>query len=77
MSGGVGNSRQVIGGAIGGGMRTRRGGWKVERMSRSEQEWRSEQKWMGEWKQLGDLRGGWKLSGEQTGEWTYWTNTEG
>ena len=42
-----------------------RGRWKVEGMPRSEQ------KWMGEWKWLGNLSSGWKLSGEQTGEWTY------
>ena len=46
-------------------------------MPRSEQECRSEQKWMGEWKQLGDLRGGWKLLGEQTGERTYQMDAEG
>ena len=54
-----------------------RGGWKVERMPRSEQEWRSEQKWMGEQKWSGNLRGGQKLSGEQTGEQTYRTDVDG
>ena len=77
MSRGAGKSRQAIGGVIGGGTRTWRGGWKVERMPRSGQECRSEQKWMGEWKWLGDLRGRWKLSGKWTGEWMYQTNTEG
>ena len=54
-----------------------RGRWKVERMPRSEQGCRSEQKWMGEWKQLGNLRGGQKLLGKWTGEWTYQTNAGG
>ena len=54
-----------------------RGGQKVERTPRSEQECQSEQKWMGERRQSGDLSGGWKLSGEQTGKRTYWTDTEG
>ena len=57
MSGGVCNSGQVIGGAIGGSAQTRRGGQKVEQMPRSEQEWRSGWKWLGEWKWLGDWRG--------------------
>ena len=77
MSRGGGESGQVIGGVIGGGKRTQRGGWKVESTPRSEQECRSKQKWMGEWKRSGGLRGGQKLLGEQTGEWTYWMNTEG
>ena len=77
MSGGVGKSRQVIRGVIGGSMQTQRGGQKVERMPRSEQKCKSEQKWMGEQKWSGDLRGGQKLSGEWTGEWTYWMNVEG
>ena len=70
MSGGVGKSRQVIRGVIGGGAQMQRGRQKFERMPRSEQECRSEQKWMGEQKQSGDLRGRWKLSGKWTGEWT-------
>ena len=54
MSGGVGESGQVIRGALGGSMQRWRGGQKVERMPRSEQECRSEQKWMGEQKRSGD-----------------------
>ena len=73
MSGGACNSGQVIGGAIGGSARMWRGGQKVERMPRSEQECRSEQKWMGEQKQSGDLSSRQKLSGE----WTYQMNMEG
>ena len=71
MSGGVGNSGQVIGGVIRGSAQTQRGGWKVERMPRSEQ------KWMGEWKRSGDQRGRWKLSGEWTGEQMYQMSVEG
>ena len=52
MSGGVGRSGQASGGVSGGGAQMQRGGWKVEQMPRSEQEWRSEWKW------LGDQRGG-------------------
>ena len=77
MSGGVGNSGQVIGGAIGGSTRMRRGRQKVEGMLRSEQECRSEQKWMGARKRLGDLSGGRKLSEERTGERTYRTDAAG
>ena len=54
-----------------------RGGQKVERMPRSGQECQSEQKWLGVQKWLGDLSGGRKLSGEQTGERTYRTDAEG
>ena len=77
MSGGACDSRQVIGGAIGGSAQMRRGRQKVKGTPRSEQECQSEQKWMDEWKQSGDLSGGRKLSGERTGEWTYRTNVEG
>ena len=62
---------QVIRGVIGGSTQMQRGRWKVERMPRSEQKWMGEQKW------LGDLRGRWKLSGEQTGEQMYQMNVEG
>ena len=48
-----------------------------ERTPRSEQECWSEQKWMGARKRSGDLSGGRKLSGERTGEWTYWTDAAG
>ena len=58
MSGGGGDSGQAIGGAIGGSTQTQRGGQKVERMPRSEQECQSEQKWMGEQKWLGNLSSG-------------------
>ena len=71
MSRGVGNSGQVIRGVIRGGAQMWRGGCKVERMPRSEQEYRSEQK------QSGDLRGGQKLLGKQTGKQTYQMNVEG
>ena len=54
-----------------------RGKQMVERTPRSEQECRSEQKWMDERKRSGDLRGRWKLLGEQTGEQTYQTNVKG
>ena len=77
MSRGVCNSGQVIRGAIGGSAQTQRGGRKVKGMPRSEQECWSEQKWMGEQKRSGDLGSGWRLSGEQTGEWTYRTDAEG
>ena len=77
MSGGACDSGQVIGGAIGGSARTRRGGWKVEGTPRSEQECQSEQKWMGAQKQSGDLSGGQTLSGEWTGKRTYWMDTAG
>ena len=77
MSRGAGDSRQVIGGAIGGSAQMQRGGQKVERMPRSEQECRSEQKWMGERKWSGDLSSGQKLLGEWTGEQMYRTNADG
>ena len=77
MSGGTCDSGQVIGGVIGDSAQMQRGGWKVEGMPRSEQECWREQKWMGEQKQLGDLNSGWKLLGERTGEWMYWTDMEG
>ena len=77
MSRGAGDSGQAIGGAIGGSTQMWRCRRKVERTPRSEQECWSEQKWMGEWKRLGNLSSGWKLLGEQTGEWMYWTNAEG
>ena len=77
MSGGVGESGQVIGGAIRGSTQMQRGRQKVERMPRSEQECWSEQKWMGERKWLGNLSGGRKLSGKRTGEWMYWMDMEG
>ena len=77
MSGGVCDSGQVIGGAIGGSTQTQRGGRKAEGTPRSEQECRSEQKWMGEWKWSGDLSSTQKLSGEQTGEQTYRMDAEG
>ena len=67
MSGGACNSRQAIGGSA----RARRGRQKVEGTPRSEQECWSEQKWMGARKRSGDLSGGWKLSGERTGERMY------
>ena len=51
-----------------------RGGQKVEGTPRSEQECRSEQKWMGARKRSGDLSGGRKLLGEQTGEQMYRTD---
>ena len=90
MSRGVGNSRQVIRGVIGGGTQMQRGGWKVERMPRSEQECRSEQKWMGEQKQPGNLRGGgscqvsrqvsghirWTQRGERKIDWTWRSRQE-
>ena len=77
MSGGACDSRQAIGGAIRGSTRTRRGRRKVEGTPRSEQECQSEQKWMGARKQLGDLSGGWKLLGEQTGEQMYQMDAAG
>ena len=77
MSGGVCDSGQVIRGAIGGSAQMQRGRQKVEGMPRSEQECQSEQKQMGERKQSGNLSGRRKLSGEQTGEWTYWMDVEG
>ena len=77
MSSGACDSRQAVGGAVGGSARTQRGGQKVEGIPRSEQECWSEQKWMGVRKQSGDLSGGRKLSGERTGEWTYRTDMAG
>ena len=77
MSSGAYDSGQVIRGVIGGSTRMWRGGWKVEGMPKSEQECQSEQKWMGAQKWSGDLSGRWKLSDEQTGEQTYWTDVEG
>ena len=77
MSRGAGDSRQVIGGAIGGSTQMWRGRWKVERMPRSEQECQSEQKWMGEQKWSGDLSSRQKLSGKWTGKQMYQTDAEG
>ena len=77
MSSGACDSGQAIGGVIGGSAQTQRGGQKVEVTLRSEQECRSEQKWMGVWKRLGDLSGGWKLLGEQTGEQMYQMDAAG
>ena len=77
MSGGVCDSGQAIGGAIGGSARARRGEQKVEGMPRSEQECWSEQKWIGARKQSGDLSSGQKLSGKWTGERMYWMDVAG
>ena len=62
MTSSVCDSGQVIEGVIRGSAQTRRGGWKVEGMPRSEQKWMGVQKWSG------DLSGRQKLSGKWTGE---------
>ena len=77
MSSGACDSRQVIVGAVRGSTQMQRGGQKVKGMPRSEQECWNEQKWMGAQKWLGDLSSRQKLSGEWTGERTYWTDAEG
>ena len=66
-------SRQVSG-RIG---QIRRGERKDDWMWRSKQEWTGEWKWRDGRKWSGDQRGRQKLSGEQTGEWTYRMNMEG
>ena len=77
MSRGACNSEQAIRGVIRGSAQTRRGGRKVERTPRSEQECWSEQQWMGEWKQSDNLSGRRKWSGKRTGEQMYQMNVEG